>query len=359
MNLEFFRKKRVLITGHTGFKGSWLTLILSELSAQIMGISLAPKNPEDFYVVNHLNRLCDSHICDISDYQSIQKKIIEFQPHIIFHLAAQSLVRYSYINPLETYQTNVIGTVNLLEATKNINSKCAVVIITTDKVYHNNEWDYPYRECDILGGKDPYSASKSCAEMVVSSYRHSFLHPEKFEDHEKAISTARAGNVIGGGDWSEDRLVPDIIRAIQSDSEIILRNPDAIRPWQHVLEPLCGYLLLGANLYDNPTKYTGAWNFGPYPQEVLKVEEVVKTAIDILGRGRYRVEKDGNAPYEATILKLDISKALNVLLWKPQLTTNEAITWTLQWYKKLLTNKESIFEYSKKCVRDYLNLIQS
>ena len=226
MTTAFYKNKKVLITGHTGFKGSWLTLFLTELGAQVMGISLAPKMSEDFYVVNRLDRLCDSCICNISDFHSIQEKITQFQPDIIFHLAAQSLVRYSYLKPLETYQTNVMGTANILEAIKNIQSKCALVAITTDKVYENKECDYPYRENDRLGGKDPYSASKSCAEMVVSSYRHSFFHPEKWESHQKAVATARAGNVIGGGDWSQDRLVPDIIRAIKNGTEIIIRNPE-------------------------------------------------------------------------------------------------------------------------------------
>lgn len=358
MEIAFYKKKRILVTGHTGFKGSWLTLFLNELGAQVMGISLAPKTSKDFYVVNHLDRICDSHICDILDFPSIQEKIIQFQPDLIFHLAAQPLVRYSYINPLDTYQTNVIGTANILEVTKNIKSKCAVVVLTTDKVYENKEWNYPYRETDRLGGRDPYSASKSCVEILVSSYQHSFFHPEKFQNHQKAIATARAGNVIGGGDWSEDRLVPDIIRAIYSDSKVIIRNPEAIRPWQHVLEPLYGYLLLGFNLYTNPIKYSGAWNFGPYPEEVLKVEEVVKTAISILGKGNYFVEEKNNAPHEATLLKLDISKALNMLHWKPQLKTNDAIIWTLNWYKESLNNPKAIFKYSKKCIHDYLNFFE-
>lgn len=358
MNIAFYKKKRILITGHTGFKGSWLTLFLHEMGAQIMGISLAPKTTEDFYVINDLDKICESHIFDISDIQSVKKKITRFQPHLIFHLAAQPLVRYSYINPLETYQTNVMGTANLLEAVKNIESKCAIVVITTDKVYENKEWAYPYRECDRLGGKDPYSSSKVCVEMLVSSYQHSFFQLEKFENHQKAIATARAGNVIGGGDWSEDRLLPDIIKAIQRDSEIIIRNPESTRPWQYVLEPLYGYLLLGENLYKNPIKYSGAWNFGPYPQDVVKVEEVVKTAIEILGKGSYRIDKDDYAPHEAMSLKLDISKALNELHWKPRLNTNEAIIRTIECYKEMFNNKSGIFEYSKKCIHDYLNILE-
>ncbi len=359
MKTAFYKNKRVLITGHTGFKGSWLTLFLNELGATVMGIALHPKTLQDFYVVNHLDRLCHSHICDITGFSSVQEKITQFQPDVIFHLAAQPLVRYSYLNPLETYQTNVMGTSNILEATKKIKSRCAIVVITTDKVYENKEWDYPYRENDRLGGKDPYSSSKSCVEILVSSYRHSFFHAEKWDSHQKAIATARAGNVIGGGDWSQDRLVPDIIRAMQDGSEIIIRNPEAIRPWQHVLEPLYGYLLLGAKLYENPITYSGAWNFGPYPEEVLKVEELVKSAIDILGKGSYRIEQNINALHEATLLKLDISKALHSLHWRPRLETNEAIKWTVEWYKELFNNKDGIFDYSKKHIHDYLNLLES
>jgi len=356
---NFYKNKKILVTGHTGFKGSWLTLLLDQLEAQVSGVSLTPKTTEDFFVVNQIEKLCESHICDISNHQIIQKKITEFQPDLIFHLAAQPLVRYSYINPLETFQTNVIGTANILEAVKNINKKCAVVVITTDKVYENKEWHHPYRESDRLGGNDPYSASKACSEILVSSFRNSFFHPGQIEKHQKAIATARAGNVIGGGDWSDSRLIPDIVKAIRKGSEIIIRNPQSIRPWQHVMEPLFGYLLLGAQLYDNPTKYTGAWNFGPYPDEVLSVEEVVKKAISLLGKGSYRIEKEKDALHEAALLKLDISKALNILHWKPRLKTNEAIEWTLNWYGEMLTNKQAIFDYSKKSIHDYLKLIES
>jgi len=356
---DFYKDRKVLITGHTGFKGSWLTLLLDQLGARVMGISLEPKTTRDFFVVNQLDKCCVSHIINISDFQSVQEKITGFQPDLIFHLAAQPLVRYSYIDPLETFRTNVIGTANILEAAKSITGKCAIVVITTDKVYENNETHQPYRETDRLGGKDPYSASKTCSEMVVSSFCHSFFHPEKFETHQKAIASARAGNVIGGGDWSGDRLIPDIVKAIHKGSEIIIRNPEAIRPWQHVLEPLYGYLLLGAQLYDNPEKYTGAWNFGPFPDEVLSVEEVVISAIKVLETGSYRIVKDPDAPHESTILRLDISRALNILHWKPRLTTNDAISWTLNWYKELNESKQAIIDYSINSIRDYLKLVQT
>ncbi len=351
---EFYKNKKILVTGHTGFKGSWLTLFLKQIGAHIRGISLEPKTSKDFFVVNKLDQFCDSSIFDISNYQLLQKTITEFQPDLIFHLAAQPLVRYSYSNPLETYHTNVMGTANLLESIKNLKKKCAVVIITTDKVYENKEWHHPYRESDRLGGNDPYSSSKACSEIVASSFRNSFFHPDQYTRHQKSIATARAGNVIGGGDWSDDRLVPDIVKAIQKGTEIVIRNPEAVRPWQHVLDPLYGYLLLGAQLYESPNKYSGAWNFGPYPEEVLKVEEVVKAAIRILGEGNYRVEKEENAPHEATLLKLDISKALNILQWKPLLKTEEAIVLTLDWYKELARDRNNIEYYSMNTINEYL-----
>jgi CDP-glucose 4,6-dehydratase len=357
---NFYKNKRVLITGHTGFKGSWLTLFLNKLGAKVCGIALPPNYSEDFYVVNKLHEICESNLHNITDYQFVKKIIIEFQPDVVLHLAAQALVRQSYLNPLETYQTNVIGTANLLEAIKEINKKCSVVVITTDKVYENKEWHYPYRESDRLGGNDPYSSSKACAELVVSSYRNSFFSLNKFDDHKKSIATARAGNVIGGGDWSNDRLIPDIIRAIRSNNEIIIRNPKAVRPWQHVLEPLYGYLLLGAKLYENPYEFTGEWNFGPYPDQELKVEEVVKSSISIMEKGSYIVQKDLNAPHEATLLKLDISKTLNCLGWKPILKTEEAIIWTLEWYNECLSKKDnSIIEYSINSIQEYLNKLSN
>ncbi len=351
---EFYNNKKILITGHTGFKGAWLTLFLHHLGAKICGISLDPKTKDDFFVVNEIDHLCDSFISNILDFNFLKQKIDEFQPDVIFHLAAQPLVRYSYINPLETFQTNVIGTANLLEALKVINTKCAVVVITTDKVYENKEWQYPYRENDRLGGKDPYSASKACTELTVSSFRHSFYHPDKMEQHGIAIATARAGNVIGGGDWSNDRLLPDIIKSIRDIKKIIIRNPLAVRPWQHVLEPLYGYLLLATKLYDSPIKFSSEWNFGPFPEDVRNVKEVVESAISILGKGSYEVEVEQNAFHEATLLSLDISKVINDLQWKPMLRTDDAIEWTISWYKEYFQNKQNIKKYSTDSIQNYL-----
>ncbi len=356
--IEFYRDKRVLVTGHTGFKGSWLTLFLHQLGAKTMGISLAPKTEEDLFNVAQVDDVCLSYIHDISDVNFLREKFAEFQPDVIFHMAAQPLVRYSYDEPLETFQVNVLGTANVLEAVKEVKQKCAVVIITTDKVYHNEEWEYPYRETDGLGGKDPYSASKACAELVVKSYRHSFFHPDLIDKHGISIATARAGNVIGGGDWSQDRLIVDIIKSIRVEKEIIIRNPEGVRPWQHVLEPLHGYLLLAEKLYINPLKYSSEWNFGPYPDQVLEVEKVVKNAIEILGRGSYRVEKDPNAVHEATLLKLDISKTVKEIGWTPKLNTKEAIENTLKWYEVFLKDKQnSMLEFTLQSINDYLKPI--
>jgi CDP-glucose 4,6-dehydratase len=354
---NFYQNKKVVITGHTGFKGSWLALTLHELGAKVCGIALSPKTNNDFYVVNDVSSLCDSHIVDINNLEEVKRIIIEFQPDIVFHLAAQPLVRYSYANPLDTYQTNVIGTANVLEAIKQVSGKCAVVLITTDKVYENKEWHYPYRETDRLGGKDPYSSSKACAEILITSYRHSFFNLHDYDRHQKSLATARAGNVIGGGDWSVDRLVPDIVRSINEHKDIQIRNPFAIRPWQHVLEPVVGYLKLALKLYQTPNEFSGEWNFGPYPEEVLKVEEVVKTAIEILGNGSYKVTNEENAPHEATLLKLDISKTVNELRWKPQLNTKEAISLTMEWYKTLATNKNEIAKHSKQSICNFLKAL--
>jgi CDP-glucose 4,6-dehydratase len=356
---DFYRNKKVLITGHTGFKGSWLTLMLKELGAKITGIALTPKTPEDFFIVNQVDKICNSIIHNINDFHFLQQVVADFQPDLIFHLAAQPLVRHSYAEPLETFQTNVIGTANIMESLKSVRQACAVVVITTDKVYENFEKQEPYAESERLGGKDPYSASKACSELVVASYRDSFFHPDRYNSHLKAVASARAGNVIGGGDWSDDRLVPDIIRAIRKNEEIIIRNPDAVRPWQHVVEPLYGYLLLGSMLYNEPGHYSGAWNFGPYPDDIIRVEELVKTAIRLMGTGNYRISKDEAAPPEATLLRLDISKALHELNWKPRLSMNEAVSLTLKWYRELSRDAGALRNYSVQSIHDYLDRVQS
>lgn len=330
---NFYKGKKVFVTGHTGFKGSWLIQWLHLLGAEIKGYALAPENTMDLFQVIDGNKLCDSIIDDIRNFEHVKKEIELFQPDIIFHLAAQPLVRLSYDKPLETFEVNIMGTAHILEAAKTLKNKCQIVIVTTDKVYDNKEWHYPYRETDRLGGYDPYSASKAGAELVVSSYRNSFFNIEKYSQHHISIASARAGNVIGGGDWAKDRIVPDIVRALKEDQEIVVRNPHSIRPWQHVLEPLSGYLYLAEALYKNPLKFSESWNFGPQIEDTYTVEDLVKISIDIYGKGSFKTPENTISPHEAGLLKLDINKSINELNWIPKLKSKQAIEWTIEFYK--------------------------
>ena len=328
-----YKGKRVFVTGHTGFKGSWLIKILSDLGALIKGYALAPENSTNLYTEINGDLLCESVISDLRDSDALKKAVLDFQPDFVFHLAAQPLVRLSYEKPSETFEVNAIGTANLLDAVRLLEKRCNIVLITTDKVYHNNEWEYPYRENDKLGGYDPYSASKACCELVIDSYKNSFFNVSKYEIHKKASAVGRAGNVIGGGDWSKDRLIPDIAKALSVNKEIVVRNPKSVRPWQHVIEPLFGYLELGIKLNTDPIKYGQAFNFGPDTSDALSVEEMVKRSIKNWGSGSYKPVVDVNSPHEAGLLKLDISKALNELNWKPVFDAHTAIERTINWYK--------------------------
>lgn len=328
-----YKGKKVFVTGHTGFKGSWLIQILSDWDAIVRGYALAPENETNLYTEINGDLLCDSVISDLRNKEAFKKAVLDFQPDFIFHLAAQPLVRLSYEIPSETFEVNAIGTANLLDAVKLLEKKCIIVLITTDKVYHNNEWEYPYRENDRLGGYDPYSASKACCELIIDSYRNSFFNISKYEIHKKAIAVGRAGNVIGGGDWSKDRLIPDIARLLSKNEEIVIRNPNSVRPWQHVIEPLFGYLELGARLNTDPVRYAQAYNFGPNTTDALSVEEIVVRSINCWGGGIYRSIIDPNNPHEAGLLKLDISKVLNELNWKPILSAQNAIERAINWYK--------------------------
>ncbi|MEA5141156.1 CDP-glucose 4,6-dehydratase [Arcicella rigui] len=331
--LNIYSDKKVFLTGHTGFKGSWLLTWLHELGANIKGYSLAPENEQDLYNLIDGNSFCKSVIADIRDKQRLQDELTVFQPDFIFHLAAQPLVRPSYQIPTETFEINTLGTAYLLDAVRSLEKPCVVIIITTDKVYENQEWNYAYREIDRLGGYDPYSASKAAAEIVVSSYRKSFFNPDSYNVHQKALASARAGNVIGGGDWAKDRIIPDIVRALQATTSIRVRNPNAVRPWQHVLEPISGYLLLGAKLAIEPIKYATAWNFGPYMADTLTVGEVVNKVIKIWGEGEAEIKQNANAPHEAGLLMLDISKSINELGWKPKWNAKIAIENTIKAYQ--------------------------
>lgn len=338
---NYYKGKRVFLTGHTGFKGSWMIFWLHMLGADIKGYALEPENIDDHFNTIKGSDLCESVIADIRNKARLEKEILDFQPDFIFHLAAQPLVRLSYQNPSETIAINVVGTAYILDAVRQLTKACAVVLITTDKVYDNKEWHYPYRESDRLGGYDPYSASKSCAELIISSYRNSFFNTKGYSSHQKSIASARAGNVIGGGDWAKDRIIPDIVRALNTDEAVIVRNPNAVRPWQHVLEPIGGYLHLGTKMVDDPIKYADAWNFGPVAEDNLTVGDLVEIAISAWGKGNYQTPVMTNQPHEAGLLKLDISKTIYELGWQPQYNSRKAVELTLEWYKAYKDNNHS------------------
>lgn len=350
---SFYRGKKVFVTGHTGFKGSWLITWLNLLGAEVKGYALAPENEANIFNIISTKISIQSIIADIRDKERLQKEILQFEPDYIFHLAAQALVRRSYTFPTQTFEVNAIGTANLLESVIQIKNKCTILIITTDKVYQNKESGQPYKENDKLGGYDPYSASKACTEIVAHSFQQSFFNRKTLDVHNKSIATARAGNVIGGGDWSADRIMPDIVQHLQSQKEIPVRNPTAVRPWQHVLEPLGGYLLLGGSLNEKPGQYSSAYNFGPENNDHLPVKKVVEIAIDCWGKGEWTDVSDMEAPYEAGILKLDISLAKNELKWKPKLNSKEAIKLTIDWYKQ---EKEMLFDYTIEQIETYQSL---
>lgn len=350
---ETYNGKKVFLTGHTGFKGSWMLAILQQLGAIVKGYSLAPEEELNLFSLLGQNKNTESVIADIRDKQKLEKEILDFQPDFIFHLAAQALVRKSFEEPTQTYETNVLGTAYLLDALRKLEKPCTIVIITTDKVYENKEWWYPYREEDALGGFDPYSSSKACTEITVSSFRRSFFHPDSFNEHHKSIATARAGNVIGGGDWSKDRIIPDLVKALDANEPLQVRNPDSVRPWQHVLEPLSGYLLLGEKMHENPVKYAQAYNFGPYIEDNLTVRDLVNEALKIWGTGEWKDASNPAAPHEAKLLKLDISKTVNELGWKPKLNSLKAIDLTLEWYKNYRKDPKGV---TQEQIQQYFSL---
>lgn len=350
---NYFQDKKVLVTGNTGFKGSWLTQILLNLGASIIGFSNdIPTNPSLFKILE-LEKYIKNINGDVRNYKSFRNVILENNPDIIIHLAAQPLVRYSYIKPVETYQTNILGTVNLFESLRNLNHQNKIVLnVTTDKCYENKEKNYSYNESDPLGGHDPYSSSKACSEIVTSAYRRSF-----FSDNSLSIATARAGNVIGGGDFSQDRLVVDCIKALHNEEDIIIRNPTALRPWQHILEGLSGYLTLIKHMIQekndkNGIDYNSSWNFGPFEKDITDVEFLVKTLILYWGYGGYEVQND-NKFHEANLLKLDISKSLKYLDWKPLLNFDESLENTVQWYKEYYLNNGDMHDFTNKQIKEY------
>lgn len=351
---NFFKGKKILITGHTGFKGAWLSQILLEFGSDVVGVSLPAETDPSLFSILDLEKRMKTYYQDIRDFKAMKEIFEAEKPEIVFHLAAQALVRGSYDDPLKTFSTNVLGTANVLQAIKEVGGVKSAVIITTDKVYFNNGLPNPYRETDPLGGYDPYSSSKAAADIVTSSYIQSFFNVADFgEKHDTLVAIARAGNVIGGGDWADDRLVPDIVRAIyDKKKEIVLRNPKAVRPWQHVLAPLHGYLTLARELNEKNIDSVGAWNFGPHPDESITVEEVVEEAIKILGLGSHRVEAD-TAKHEASLLTLDISKAKSELRWEPKINFEQSIRMTFDWYKEYHENRDKIVEFTNKQIAEY------
>lgn len=333
MSNNFWKEKRVFITGHTGFKGSWLSIWLQTMGVNLTGYALAPPTQPSLFEMARVSDDMTSIIGDIRDLSHLKQAIADFQPEIIIHLAAQPLVRQSYEDPVATYQTNVMGTVNLLETVRQVGGVRAVVNVTSDKCYENREWVWGYRENDPMGGYDPYSNSKGCAELVTAAYRNSFFNPDNYSQHGVAIATARAGNVIGGGDWSADRLIPDTLKAFMAEQKVLIRNPLATRPWQHVLEPLKGYLMLAEGLYNEGSVFSGAWNFGPNETDVKSVSWIVDQLADLWG-GNVSWERDQSIhPHEARSLKLDCSKASAKLGWQPKLNLETALTWVVEWTK--------------------------
>ena len=333
--ITFYQNKKIFLTGHTGFKGSWLLCWLNSLGAVVKGYSLEPAYEHGLFNLIDGKLNFQHQIGDIRDKENLENSIIDFQPDIIFHLAAQPLVRKSYQIPSETFDVNVVGTCNVLEVLNKLQKKCIVICITTDKVYENKEQHYHYKEEDNLGGYDPYSASKAACEIAISSFRNSFFNRSNYHTHQKAVVSARAGNVIGGGDFSEDRILPDIIRALQNNKEIEVRNPKAIRPWQHVLEPLNGYLILAQLAFEDYNFVSNAYNFGPTSNDHLPVHTLVEIAINNWGNGQWKdTSNNNNNVHEANLLMLDITKATTELNWKPKLNSQQAIEWTINWYKE-------------------------
>ncbi|MFA6058888.1 MAG: CDP-glucose 4,6-dehydratase [Taibaiella sp.] len=343
---EIFKNKRVFLTGHTGFKGAWLLQILHHLGADVKGYSLAPEQENDLYNQINGDKLCYASVTgDVLDSHLLKGELIRFEPDYVFHLAAQSLVRRSYQQPVDTFAVNVMGTVNVLDAMHSLEKPCIGIMITTDKVYENNETGTAFKEDEKLGGYDPYSASKAAAEIAISSFRNSFFNPLKYDVHHKAIASVRAGNVIGGGDYSADRIIPDIVRSISRDEDVVLRNPKAVRPWQHVLEPLFAYLSLAEKLTNDPIELATAYNIGPDKDDVLDVETVTRKFIQYYGKGNYRIENDGQQPHEAQLLMLDNSRIKDTIGLQPKYNADKAIQLTAEWYaNKELTAHEKCME---------------
>ncbi|MEK6529018.1 MAG: CDP-glucose 4,6-dehydratase [Nitrospirota bacterium] len=349
---NIYKGKTILVTGGTGFKGSWLAIWLTRLGANVIGYALPPKTEKDNYLICDLDKKITHINGDIRDYHTLLRAFSKYEPDIVFHLAAQSLVLDSYKDPLYTFQTNVMGSVNLLEAVRHTPSVKVAINITSDKCYENREWIYGYREVDPMGGKDPYSASKGASEIITSSYLHSFFNKKGTAN----IASVRAGNVIGGGDWSENRIFPDCVKALINNKPIVIRNPESVRPWQHVLEPLSGYLTLGSLLYTDGTRYSGAWNFGPFSKNMVSVRQLVEETIQQWGSGKYTIENEADNNPEANLLHLDISKAVNKLDWYPVLDFKQTIQFSIDEYRVDGLNSKEIFNQRINHINKYIEL---
>lgn len=350
---DVYEGKTVLVTGHTGFKGSWLSIWLHELGAKVIGYSLDPYSERDNFVLTGIREKIIDIRADIRDKDKLFQVFEKFKPEFVFHMAAQPLVRLSYEHPIETYETNVMGTINVLEAIRRCEESKVGIFLTTDKCYENKEQIWGYKETDPLGGHDPYSSSKGAAEIAICSWRRSFFHPDEFERHGKAISSVRAGNVIGGGDWAKDRIIPDCIRALEKSMPIEIRNPNSIRPWEHVLEPLSGYLLLGQKMLFDPYKYSSAWNFGPNLNSIVTVWDIASKVVRKYGSGQLLDVSNSENVHEAKLLSLDISKSWFELGWKPTLDIDETIEYTVHWYKEY--KNLDVYQMCKKQIQAFVN----
>ena len=352
---NFYCGKRVLVTGHTGFKGSWLSIWLHELGAEVVGVSQDPFTNRDNYVLSGIGHKMMADLrSDICDGQKIKEIFQKYQPEIVFHLAAQPLVRYSYEQPVETYEANVMGTIHVMEAIRATSSVKVGVMITTDKCYDNKEQMRGYKEDDPFGGYDPYSSSKGACEIAIQSWRRSFFNPEDYgKKHHVSLASVRAGNVIGGGDWALDRIIPDCIKALEQDKVIDIRSPKAIRPWEHVLEPLSGYMLLAKKQWEHPTEFCEGWNFGPESESVSTVWEVATELIKNYGKGKLKDSSDPNAVHEAKLLMLDITKAKTKLGWKPRMNMQQCMDLVADWYKRY--QKEDVYQLCVEEIEKFIN----
>jgi CDP-glucose 4,6-dehydratase len=351
---NFYRGKRILITGHTGFKGSWLSIWLQRLGAEIIGVGLEPYSCKDNFVLSGIGKMIEADIrADIRDLDRMKQIFAEYQPEIIFHLAAQPLVRLSYDIPVETYQTNVMGTINVMEAIRKTDSVRIAVMITTDKCYDNKEQLTGYKEDDPFGGYDPYSSSKGACEIAIQSWRRSFFNPDDYgKKHHVSLASVRAGNVIGGGDWAKDRIIPDCIKALEAGNPIEIRSPQAVRPWEHVLEPLSGYMLLAQRMWEQPTQYCEGWNFGPEQESVSTVWDVATELVKNYGKGGLRDSSNQNAVHEAKLLMLDITKVKTRLGWQPRLNIHQSLSLVADWYKRY--RNENVYRLCLEEIESFL-----